>query len=343
MTKKKTKNTVSNFINSFFIRCWIILKNFWIKHWWKTLQISGFLIMLGITLLITNQVVQPLFSPRISEMEITPLHIKLEQSNDFNDIRYFGIYEVSYVIETPFFYNNKPIVVELPGRLDDSTFLEKNAEWTSYYTLNHPYYIINLSKNLFKKIRGNHGWIDIKLLERKIPLIIKPNAREMRKITVKFWLREEIDSLYRPHLTLQDSDWYSANQIAPTDFKRDFATEPEFIPIGYAVRKPYNSTYEFGLIKIRSLSDIEIENIAIETHDVETVCDGVMPLKKVGKNKYILTTLKPKETKTFFTLTSAKEIGKNKEIMDYDYVFNFTSSAYPFCYGIWREQKELLK
>jgi len=274
---------------------------------------------------ISNQIVSPLVSPRVSNIKITPLYIQgMESETAKQDINYYILFDVEYEIEMPLFLLYETLDLRMPGEQT-----HQNIDLITSFQENNPYYEINLDKELLEK----GSFLPYDKINGKIPLIIKADSMEIKKINAHFIIREKND-LHQISFNKKGHYWWTDATISPIKSSGNVVTEPYFSLIGYGLNE-HGHYYGFYDIVIESLTDLEIKGLTIVARDKLTYCDEGVELYKLYE--HISIDLRPKEIKHILAVF---EVPETTKITNKDFVFDFTSKTE--CYGQWLKYKELI-
>ncbi len=282
-------------------------------------------LLLSITLVwfVSNELVAPIFSPRVSEITITPIFIQSMQPNTPEDpVYYYTIFDVRYDIEMPYFKLIDSLNLRMPGRDE-----YQNIDLITSLQENNPYYTIDLNET---KLSGS--FLSYKELNGKIPILIKANSREVKKISSHLIIREKND-LHSNSIVRSNHFWWTHTSIFPIKSTGNDVTDAYGSLIGYG--NLHGTFYSFYDIVIKSLTDLEIKGLYVPTN-LEIYCDNGVKLDKEF-NKYISIDLQPRETKHILGISRVTD---NRTMLENSYKFNFTSETE--CYGQWLKYKELI-
>ncbi len=326
MTKKKNKILTVLRENNPLLN--LILRP---STWQSIKQFLKFFVPLSIGLLITNQIVQPLWSPRISEMTISPLYIQLDTADQLNPPKYYGVYKVSYRIQNPLLRRNTSLNLQLPGRTKESSFREpSDAQWIFYYQVQDPHYIIDITEEEIRKKRDSRGFIDI--ADLTIPIVLQKSGLKQRETSIELFLREETSAGHIDY-SFSNPGWYSDNKVMPTFFNGEFYTQPKSTSLGFAINKYTNRTYEVGLITLKSLTDVRVNSLAINGAEKDWICAGPVELSK--QSGHVLVELAPHQTINLITIDRFE--GESPKWAN---TFLFRGGESEMCPGIWPHVKD---
>lgn len=285
----------------------------------------GELLLIGAVLgFLSNELIAPLISPRVSDIKITPIYIQSQEPDNPNaGIKYYTLFDVEYEIELPYFLFTTNFNLKMPGKVKG-----QSIDLITSFQENNPYYEINLPQ---KSLSGS--FLSYQQLKGVIPIIIKANAREIKKIHAHFIVREESD-LHEGTASRSDYFWWTYTTISPIKSTGNIVTSPKMSFVGLGIDK-YGNYYRFYDVLIKSLTDLEIKGLRIPfPHEFEFCNDGI----KLDKEFDIIISidLEPKESKHILALS---RIPADEKLGKTDFVFNFTSEDE--CYGQWLKYKEL--
>jgi len=291
------------------------------EYYWKTFNL---LIMLLFMFYLSNELVSPILSPRISEIKITPLYIwGMEPTDPNKEIEYYTIFEVNYDIEMPFFLFDEKINLRMPGRQSYN-----NVDLITSLQEKNPYYEINLPDEDISGI-----FVTYQKLNGEVPIIIKASKREIKTIQARFIVREKM-RFHPSSIERSNPYWWTLTSISPID---SIGTEVSFSQmslIGFGLDQKGNY-YRFYDMIVKSSTDLEIKGLRRGVTEDPVFCsDGIELTKEF--DKYISIDLKAKEVKHILAVSKVPE---TKRILENEFVFNFTSEDE--CYGQWLKYKEL--
>lgn len=290
-------------------------RNFVMKNLNFLISIIVTIVIVGI---ISNQVVQPMFSPRLSTFTVTePLYV---QSQIENKIEYYKVFKVSYEIE-PALFGSMPqnLTISLPGKLNRDIFSPtSDIEFISQLREANPYANIMLPQKL-----NNDNFIDIEKLGGDLKVVIYTNGWDIKKFTLDLFFREQTE-INEADKTSPIHRWWSTSTISP---ESPIIIENYYMsPIVYAIlnRDDGKYMYELKALVLENKNDIEVRGYAIPIFDnTIRVCEGSVGLNIKGYKggDYIDLDLFPHETRTILFF---KTIPENTAIPSYRTI-NITS------------------
>lgn len=296
--------------------------NFDNKSWMWLTQLIITLIVIGF---VSNELISPLISPRVSDIKITPLYIQSEQPpNPKDGIKYYTLFQVEYEIEFPYFLMYDKLNLRLPGKS-----IYQNIDLITSLQENNPYYEIDLSEELLDW----GSFLSYEKINGILPIKIKTNSREIKRIYAKFIIRE-INDIHGINFERSDNYWWTHSTISPIESTGNVVTHSHMSLIGFG-RNQWGDYYRFYDVVIKSLTDLEIKGLSISVTERPIFCDEGIELNK--EYKYISIDLQPREIKHMLAVSKVPE---TKKITETNVVFNFTSET-P-CYGQWLKYKELI-
>lgn len=293
---------------------------------WKWFNILITIIIAGI---LSNQVVTPLFYPRVSEIKITPLAIwGIEPNNPTQAVHNYILFDVDYEIELPMDWRDEfHFSLRMPGKENYNDIIALITPFQE----NNPYYEVDFSEEL-----KSDNFISREQLEGQIPITIKANAWEIKKINAHFIIREKIDLTFS-NIGRSDPYWWTDATILPIQSRRGIVTDPHGSLIGYGIDQ-YGNYYRFYDWVIKSLTDLEIRGLRVPINENQILCDDSIRLDK-EYDKFVSIDLEPKETRHMLMFSRVKD--PEREIRDSHFIFNFTSET--DCYGKWLKYKEIIE
>jgi len=286
-TKKTQKREYHSYHYPFIIL--IFLRS--IKRHWK------FLIMLVISVAISDQIVHPLFFPRMSSVTVTPLFIQgnpfFENNSVYNNTDYYLVSKLTYRIDVPLFpISGNKISLELPRSISHqnkifllSGFLESNP----YITYITPFYM-------------NSSFISYEELSGGIVIQINKNGFDLRQIDVNLYVAEKLENP-QPSLGISMPLWWSSENLQP--FEQFRVTTGYGNLLGYIQLKD-NETFAVYEYFIKNLGNLEVRgyNDRIYGNEYSIVCDGSIHLFGYpGKNSQVISIdLQPREMKRLLVI-----------------------------------------
>ena len=275
---------------------------------------------------LSNELISPLFSPRIANIEIVPLYIQGDDPETPDEtVKYYTIFDVDYEIELPFFPLINKFNLKLPGksRTQNIDIIISRLEI-------HPYYFIDLKEHLLSK----GSFLPYDTIGGILPIRIKSSSREIKKIHIHLPVREEND-LHHNTLGISDQYWWTHTNIFPIKTTGNAVTESEMVFIGYGQDQNKNIFKFYDLI-IKSLTNLEIKGLRIPITKNHTFCsDGIKLNKEFGR--YISIDLNPREIKHILAYSKT-----SKKMEDSDILINFYYDYAEECYPAWLEYKEVV-
>lgn len=297
------------------------------EKYFKTIEIIllSFIPVFG--LFISNEVIQPIFSPQIRDLEIKPLFIQSQES-DTKDLIYYTVFEAKYKVALPLFSifpKSKEIDLKLPGKEDRALDLDVIISFQE----NSPYYKINLPE---KELYGS--FLNYQKINSKIPIKILSDADEIKEVDIKIIFRERTEMDFSsPRYSMPY--WWTVNTVYPIGNDKEIVKWGYNNLLGYGKWKPFNNYYAFYDFKIQSATDLKIKGLGINVQDEYEFCDGEIKLfKSYGR---ISIDLEPREIKHILVLN---RIENQDIISDKDFKFDFESQSE--CIGQFVKYKELM-
>jgi hypothetical protein len=281
-----------------------------IKKYWKLIKIFVTLIF---SYIIANQVVQPLFFPRISSITVTPLFIQgnplFENNSIYKNTDYYLVSKLTYKIDVPLFpcfpiLGSDKISLELPRSISHqnkifllSGFLESNP----YITYIPPFYI-------------NSSFISYEELGGQILIQIKKWGFDLRQIDVNLYVAEKLENP-QPSLGASMPRWWSNENIQP--FEQFQVTRGYGNLLGYMQLKD-NETFVVYEYFIKNLGNLKVRgyNDVIYGNEYFIVCEGNIQLFGYpGKDSQVIfIDLQPGEMKRLLVI---KKVDKRTILSDY--------------------------
>ena len=292
-------------------------------HWKKILVIIT--IIGGI---ISNQLIHPLFFPRVNKVTVEPLFIQLRDDNN----KFYTVFKVNYHIDVPLFPLYKVFGtyfnLDAPGFKESTDFPKCNIFWLGTFYANQPYV------DLPEKFKEN--WVNLDEINGKIQINL-PLFFNVKSVEFSGYLAEET-VLREQELTISNYYWWNYQCI---DSSQPYAiTRPEWQLLGYGEKLDSNTLFRFYEVRVKNLNNLEVRGyrITLRPYTNSRVCYDFYSVEKImcGNNDCISIDLEPKETKKFLVL----EIIKPEEIKDKNVKLNFTSET--ICFGAWKRYLELL-
>ncbi len=233
--------------------------------------------------IISNQAVQPLFTPRISELMVSPLYI-----GNYDEKEYGLVSKLSYSIDLPLF-------PECPILGDNSTYLKLpgNRYRNKIYLLtgfmeNNPYVYFPDEKEF-----GNRK--SYKELKGKIPIEVTTNAWDVKSLNVDLYISEEVD-LKTENGGYSTPYWWSDVTTAPI---MDFNVQSHSYLLAYLHPVWTTGNYDWLIVNIiRNKGDLEIRGFKKEVPSgTVKICERDIEIvpASIDDIDYISIDLKPHE------------------------------------------------
>ncbi len=247
--------------------------------------------------IITNQIAQPLMSPRLSTFTVTqPLYV---QSFDDGPI-YYKIFKISYEIE-PALFGLMPqiLTINLPGKINSSMPFE-DIELIGKMRQANPYADVVADEEFRKHEHKN--FLSVSDLENKLNIGIFTNGRDVKSFTLNLYFRQktEIEEI-SPSSPLHHK-WWSKSTVFP-----EIPIVIEKYPKENSYVRYQGRCFEIGRTVIENKYDIEIREywfklpIQIDEKDIVVICDGNFEVNRrwyEGKeNQYAVFDVDPNERK----------------------------------------------
>jgi len=276
------------------------------KHW-------KFLITIFITLffsgIIANQIVQPLFFPRISSITVTPLFIQgnplFENNSINNNTDYYLVSKLTYKIDVPLFpISGNKISLELPR----SIFHQNKIFLLSGFLESNPYITYITSFYM------NSSFISYEELGGQILIKIKKRGFDLRQIDVNLYVAEKLENP-QPSLGASMPRWWSTENLQP--FEQFQVTRGYGNLLGY-IQLKNNETFVVYEYFIKNLGNLKVRgyNDVIYGNEYFIVCEGNIQLFGYpGKDSQVIfIDLQPGEMKRLLVI---KKVDKRTILSDY--------------------------
>ena len=286
------------------------------KKFTNTIKIIGFIITLLITGFLANQLVQPIFVPRVSEVKVEPLYIQ------FIDDHYYSVNKLIYNIEVPL----------IPIKTSTEIKFLKNYEINTKFKQKNPY----IDVDIFGYTKPNFLKID------STNITLKTNGFKNKNLEQIFYVFEPI--------TIDNTGWFTY----PEDFQWSDSELNTGYPcqvigsnynvLGYG-KNIYGQYEKFSMKSIKSRCNLEIRNFKLplikdDENSQTTICDGENE-GRANKNS-ILISIRPGETKNILFVKEQLDIFDKLAINRTDTViFNWTYQHESKCFYAWKKYQQL--
>jgi hypothetical protein len=288
-------------------------------HYDLTKFIITFLVGTVLAIIITNQVVHPMFSPRLSEYTSEPLYIQMK-----GDDGYRLVVELSYTIEVPLFPFKNSIIIRLPNK-EDPFANSDDIEISELNGKDNPYVRIPLFESTEQ--------IDKTL--KSIELIIDSNGFEIKEVTQEIYLEEKLNSrITEGVIGWQSRYWYNDLALEPIIECNVLNSRED--TIGYAKWK--DKFYELRKKDFLNNCDLDVRGLQNILYDVDSfACDEQNSLE-YGNNKYIKFDIDAREEKRILIV---KEIGSVPEHIKQSSIIEIQRTEHEDCFNFWNAYKKL--
>jgi hypothetical protein len=256
------------------------------NNWGKVVQ---FLVISVLGVIISNQIAQPLFFPRLSTFSISePLYVQSDIEN--NEPVYYKVFKITYKIEPSLLPpQNQILTIELPGK--EKPFFTKNIELITQLIQTSPY--VSLPADM------KTGFNSTEDLNYKLNLNISTNGFNVKSFDFILFFREatDIDLEYR-----RDNwhNWWSSDTVYPEI--------PVVIEQYYSQSKAIgtyeNRTFSFEYLYVTNKNDFPVKDFWIGSNSNTTrVCDGDVELsdRTIGNKRYFVISLDAHESLKLLT------------------------------------------
>lgn len=270
--------------------------------------------------IITNQIIQPIFTPRISEIKFEPMYVQYLRDIGNN---WYEVNKVTYSIEVPLFPNFK-----LLGKT-----LGKNTTILKFPN----------SIKINKHLKNKNPYIYVPLFEDRDSNFIDTNSIKIILHTDAWMNRnlEQIFYIYNP------TDMKISGFSDPVDFQWNFQelnsgypcniikTNKKLVGFGQSDSKYYR--FYIQSIKSRCNLDIRLFPLEIIKENYQTICLNENKVIPNDRNEIIID-ISPKEIKNILFIEDPLNQHPENAI-----VFNWTYSEDSICFYAWRKYQELGK
>jgi len=259
------------------------------------------LILVGI---ISNQIAQPLISPRLSSFSVSrPLYVQSQIIDD--KPVYYKVFKITYNIEPALFAPlPQNLTISLPGKsVTELDFVSaENVELITQLRETSPYADV-----LIHEILRNENFVDTSRLDNKLNISIKTNGWDVKSISLDLYFREKTEIEERSP-SYSDYRWWSSSTISP---------ESPIYVLRYGQSLGFSKSLDGGyqqlnLVTIENINDIPIREywLEVSNHVFIRVCDESVELSKAGLNDkmYVVFDLESHEKKN---LTFIEYLGIN--------------------------------
>ena len=303
------------------------------NHVGWSLTILGIVITIIFTGIIANQLVQPLFEPRVSDIKYNLASFNCVVNPEDEEVKCYGIFELQYEIEFPLILYNNIIDLHLPRPKEPG-----NLQIMCDYKKIKPYF------NEIDFCEDN-SFVNFDKINYTIKLNLMTTALRVRSDTYSLIIRDEVD-LSPGNPAFNEPVWYSQNSISPLEVPKKIFTKGPILEVGYLEIKPSNSYYIIYKLSIKSLVDSWINGLPINSQtggkDYDFVCDEDIKLGIVQEKDIhvFITQLGPREEKYFLALSRISQEEFNQTIEE-RYAQVFPMRGRTDCYDFWNYFKGL--
>ena len=301
-------------------------------RWW-----ISFIVTLFVSGLLANQLVQPLFSPRISDYNIAPMYI--QSLRDDEKVDYYVVSMATYSIDVPLLRSNTKRNLRLiSGHKDYDYYLQSNMDLICHLQEDSPYVLLD-----YKGVCKNSNYVDIKDINAKITAKIIPNGFEIKNVKSILYIREKLDYVSESNIARDDPTWWTTSIIHPSGIKRDLVSRGSRL-LGLGILEDNNVTFKFTELVIKNEADLPIKGYKVKVDlnekSYNEVCyDGMrLSTERIRDDEYLSVNLEKGQSKKFLVIDKADEY-----IIKYADITRFTFKGYSFCSDGWLKYKELFK
>jgi len=287
-----------------------------LEKWWPLFKITAFLITLAVTLFITNQIVQPLRTPRIAGIEVEPLFIQSA------DDEYYLVTKITYEIEVPLFpkFGSNKIKLQLPIQYISQSKIELNTNFKE----SSPYIKVDIYGN-----ESVFNYVNI----QDIPITIQTTGFVAKKLESNFYVREKLDSdrFTGAHIGYSDRYWWNDLSLYPVMECAIATSDHGFFGYG-----KYNERYfSFSLVHFKNNCDLEVRGYKYLLEKDYTVCDENIQFDRLGGKMSF--DLAPHEIKNLLFITEDKEPTLHNYTLVFDYIYSDNE-----CLLAWKAYQDFL-
>jgi hypothetical protein len=252
--------------------------------------------------ILSNQLVQPLFEPRLNSFKVTPEYIQFRENDG-----YFTVFKVSYLIDAPLIPLNKNITLSIPGYHEDYVPLKPCNDIfieSSYFPFN-PY--IEITDDLLSARKN------IDELKGKLTIKLATEPFMSKNVEFDLYLSEKTD-LREQGLGLSNYYWWNDQCIDPTETYAITSPYDRLLGYGYVTyTSGGNTTYALYERTIKNLNNLEVRGYLVntDTDSFETICfDGIQLNTRTCKDdptkECISIDIEPKQTLKFLVMKPLK-------------------------------------
>ncbi len=193
-----------------------------------------------------HQLVQPIYSPRIDSISITPLYVQSDSATwDKSEIQYYKVFKIKYDILPTLFFSST-INIKLP---QDTTlftsvtgFVEKNpyVEWSDKFP-----YVIDSNKN------------------KSISFRLTTSGLTVKEFPLTLFFREKVE-LECARLEFSNDKWWSETQTNPNEIPKIECSNIR--KLGFGQIEESGVVFSFSELIIRNRGELDIRGFIAETH-----------------------------------------------------------------------------
>ena len=273
---------------------------------------SRFIITILITGLLANQLIQPIFTPRVSEVKVEPLYIQ------FVDDHYYSVNKLIYNIEVPLIPIERSIEIK---------FL-KNYKINTKFEKRNPY----IDVKVFEDSKPNFINVD------STNITIKTNGFKNKNLEQIFYVFDPIDIDTTGWFTYPEDFQWSDSKLN-TGYPCQIIHSNNYQVLGYG-KNMYGRYEQFFLISIKNRCNLEIRNFKLDINENKdnsqtTICDGENE-GRANKNS-ILIELRPGEIKNILFVKDFLSEFDKRFITNTSIFFNWTYQPESKCYYAWKK------
>ena len=267
-----------------------------------------FIIGTLLVVIISNQAIQPLFTPRISELTVTPLYIANY------DLKGYGLVsKLSYTIDLPlipWIIGSSRMDLKLPQKKYGD-----NVCLLTGFIENNPY-VYFPDEREFSNSTCYIG------LDSKIPIEVTTNAWSVKSLKINLYVFEELDlEVYGDGY--KNPSWQSEMITAPIIYSQVQLKQYEPAHIHTILG---NENFMLVTDVIRNMGDLEIRGFKLYLDSgIIRVCENDIEISHDSDNihgEFVYVDLKPRETKR---LISVKELPSRYSLRKDRPVYNITT------------------
>ena len=268
-----------------------------------------------ITIFVSNEIIHPLFKPRVSEFKTEPLFIQYIEGN------YYIVTKLVYTIDVPLFptfplLGSYYLKLKAPERVSVNTQFKEVNPYIEELTFNE-------SVQNFKEV----GKFYIKL---------NTHDTSLKTLSKVYYVAQKLDKdRFANRAVVGASDNYFWNDLTISPILECMVAKEYESEIAYL--RFYNQLFTLNRYLIKNNCDLEVKGYKIK--DYGLYCDGDISLKEADGERSL--DLKPRELKKLLVIKSDNQ----PRIYNHTLVLNLSNSpnSDAGCLFLWNDYKKYFK